>query len=120
MNMKQTTFRVDWQLQESPPQYLLQTLPQTKKYNNNMTHINLAYYEKRDWRRFLASIDDREGMHGTWQEWHKAYLKTKKGLILHGLDVKDFVVDIDELKNYCKVRGIKNDGEACSQFVSNK
>ena len=83
-------------------------------------NINIAYYNKKDWKRFVESIDDRDSMHDTWKEWHKAFLKTKKGLILEGFTVIDFVVDIDELINYCKMRGIKNDGNARSQFVSKK
>ncbi len=85
-----------------------------------MTSINLAYYREADWERFLESIDDRESMHATWKDWHKAYLKTKKVLISQGLKVNDFVVDIDELQNYCILKGIKNDGKARSQFVANR
>lgn len=82
--------------------------------------VNLAYYKEKDWKRFLESIDDKDSMHNTWEEWHKAYLKTKKDLISHGFIVKDFVVDIDELINYCKMRRIINDGKARSQFVANR
>ena len=95
-------------------------VPHARKDNNNMTGINLAYYEKRDWKRFLKSIDDRESMHDTWKEWHNAYQKTRNELISQGFVVKDFVVDIDELINYCKIRRIKNDGKARSQFVTNR
>lgn len=59
-------------------------------------------------------------MHDTWKEWHKAYLKTKKELISQEFVVNNFVVDIDELINYCKMRGIMNDGKARSQFVTNR
>lgn len=84
-----------------------------------ITEINLAYYQKKDWKRFLKIIDDRESMHDTWKEWNKAYLKTKKHLTSNGFIVRDFVVDIDELKDYCTIRNIKNNGEARSQFVAN-
>lgn len=82
--------------------------------------VNLAYYNKKDWQRFLESIDDRQNMHETWEEWHRAYTKTKMELISKGFAVNDFVVNIDELNYYCKIRGIKNDGSARSRFVSNK
>lgn len=85
-----------------------------------MTPINLAYYKETDWERFLESIDDRDSMHANWTDWHKAYLKLKNGLISQGFIVNDFVVDIDELRHYCLLRGIKNDGKARSQYVSNK
>jgi hypothetical protein len=82
--------------------------------------INLAYYRKKDWKRLMAVIADREKMHDTWNEWHIAYLKTKNSLISEGFIVNDFEVDIDELQEYCSNRGIKNDGRARSAFVANR
>lgn len=61
--------------------------------------VKLVYYREKDWDRFLNSIDDRERMHDTWNEWHKDFLKTKMGLISHGFHVVVFIVDIDELQN---------------------
>ena len=85
-----------------------------------MIGIKLAYYRKKDWKRFIKIIDDRESMHDTWNEWHKAFLKAKKDLISLGFEVEDIEIDLDELINYCKKRGIKNDGKARSQFVQAK
>ncbi|TXD83214.1 hypothetical protein ESY86_13565 [Subsaximicrobium wynnwilliamsii] len=85
-----------------------------------MKQVKLAYYMKKDWNRFLESIDDRDSMFDSWKEWHKAYQKTKKGLTEKGFIVTDFVMDVDELINYCKIRGIKNDGKARSGFVIKK
>lgn len=85
-----------------------------------MIGIKLAYYRKEDWKRFTKIIDDKESLHDTWNEWHKAFLKTKNDLISHGFEVVDIVVDLDELTAYCKLQGIKNDGKARSQFVQSK
>lgn len=85
-----------------------------------MIGIKLAYYRKKDWKRFIKIIDDRESMHDTWNEWHNAFLKTKKDLILRGFEVENIEIDLDELINYCEIRGIKNDGKARSQFVQAK
>ncbi len=59
-------------------------------------------------------------MHDTWHDWNKAFDKTKRDLINQGFEVIDIVVDLDELTEYCKLRGIKNDGSALSQFVQAK
>jgi len=91
-----------------------------QKDSNMKPSINLAYYKEKDWKRFLESIDDKESMHDTWEDWHNAFLKTKVELISQGFIVNDFVVEIDELEDYCKKRGIKNNGKARSQFVANK
>lgn len=85
-----------------------------------MIGIKLAYYRKKDWNRFVNTIDDRESMHDSWKEWHKAFLKTKKDLISQGFEVEDIEIDLDELIKYCKIWGIKNDGKARSQFVQTK
>lgn len=85
-----------------------------------MNRVNLAYYEKRDWKRFLEVIDDKDSMHNTWKEWNKAYLKSKKKLTSQGFVVKEVVINIDDLIVYCKIRGIKNDGKSRSQFVANE
>lgn len=86
----------------------------------NSKIVGLAYYQKKDWAKFLELIDDKESMHDSWKEWNKAYLKTKENLTSQGFTVKDCVVDLVELDIFCKIKGIKNDGKARSLFVSDK
>ncbi|MDO9037797.1 MAG: hypothetical protein Q7U59_05550 [Lutibacter sp.] len=86
-----------------------------------MTKVNLAYYKESDWKRFIAlAEDDRESLHDNWKDWHKSFLKVKKGLISKGFKVVEIVIDLDELEIFCKIRGIKNNGKARSQFVQTK
>lgn len=85
-----------------------------------MVGIKMASYKKEDWKRFVEIIDDRESVHDTWKEWHKAFLKAKKGLISQGFEVVDVEVDLDKLISYCQLKGIKNDGDARSRFVQEK
>jgi len=85
-----------------------------------MIGIKLAYYRKKDWKRFISLIDDRESMHETWHDWHNSFEKAKRDIIAQGFEVIEIVVDIDELIEYCKLHGINNDGKARSQFVTNK
>ncbi len=59
-------------------------------------------------------------MHDTWAEWHKDFLKVKNELTAKGLEIVVVEIDLDELTNYCKLRKIKNDGKARSQFVQAK
>jgi len=85
-----------------------------------MIAVKLAYYRKKDWEKFIRMIDDRQSMHDNWNDWHKAFIKTKSDLISQGFEVTDIEIDLNELTNYCKLRGIKNDGKARSQFVQTK
>lgn len=85
-----------------------------------MFGIKLAYYKKQDWKRFTEIIDDRQSMHDTWKEWHKAFLKLKNNFISQGFEVVEIEVDLDELIQYCQLNGIKNDGSARAKFVQTK
>lgn len=85
-----------------------------------MILIKLAYYKKRDWDRFLSLIDDKESVENSWHDWNRAFEAAKTGLKKQGFEVIEVVVDLDELTEYCKIRGIKNDGRARSQFVQAK
>lgn len=80
--------------------------------------VNLAFYRKEDWNKFLSIIDDRDSMFDTWTEWHKSYLRTKKELSDNGFKVNDFEVDIEKLDKYCQENRLKNNGKTRSQFVS--
>jgi hypothetical protein len=82
--------------------------------------LNIAYYREEDWNKFLNSIDDRDRMPETWHEWHESYLKARNGLKAQGFKVRKIVVDIDELQQYCMDKGIKNNGQARSMFVTLK
>ena len=81
--------------------------------------VNLAFYRKKDWKKFLSMIDDKDRMFDTWKEWHKAYLKTKKELSTKGFKINDVEVDLAKLDKYCQEYGLKNIGKTRSQFVSN-
>jgi hypothetical protein len=56
-------------------------------------YINLGYYQKKDWKRFLEIIEDRESMFDNWEDWSRAYSKTKRELTSQGFIIKDFVTN---------------------------
>jgi len=82
-----------------------------------MIGVKIGYYRKEDWQRFAEMIDDRESMHDTWEDWHKSFLKAKNDLTSQGFEVMKVEIDLDELRHYCAMRGIKNDGGARAQFI---
>ena len=80
--------------------------------------IKIAYYRKTDWKKFLRSIDDPESMHENWKEWKKSFLNTKKELETLGFKVREVIIDIHDLNEYCKQRNISNTGKSRSQYTS--
>ena len=59
-------------------------------------------------------------MHDTWYDWSKTIKKTKLDLINQGSGIVKIAIYLDELTEYYKHRGIKNDGSTRSQFVQEK
>jgi len=82
--------------------------------------VKLAYYRKKDWKRYIKIVDDPENMHDTWFDWHKDYEKMKQELTSKGFVIIDIVVDLDELLEFCKFEGIRLDGKARAEFVQQK
>jgi hypothetical protein len=89
-----------------------------KQTKNMIPEIKLACYRKSDWEKLMRSIVDRDSMHDTWDEWNQEYNRAKKILKDRGLVVHDITIDIDALSQYCLERGLKNDGETRSKYVS--
>ena len=71
-----------------------------------MIGVKLAYYRKKDWKKFLRIIDDKESMHETWNEWYNDFQKVKNELTAKGFEVINVEIDLDELTNFCRLRRI--------------
>lgn len=79
--------------------------------------VFMAYYRKSDWDRLIASIDDPEIMHDSWEEWKKEYNELKMRLLADGKQVYDITIEIDELSMYCANKGLKNIGKNRAEYV---
>ena len=85
----------------------------------NLPEVNLAYYEKSDWNKFLSIAVDRETLHDSWDDWHESFLRTKNHLKSQGFVVHKITIDLDDLDEFCRSRQIANNGKARSEYVSN-
>ncbi|MEO5947321.1 MAG: hypothetical protein ABIP79_10940 [Chitinophagaceae bacterium] len=79
--------------------------------------INIAYYRKEDWKRFVESVDDKESLHDTWEDWHLSFIKAKINLSIYDYIIKEVIIDVDKLKDYCRKKGLKNTSSTRAQYV---
>ncbi len=82
-----------------------------------MIEIKIAFYNEKDWPRFLAIVDDKENLHEHWEDWHQSYCKTVADLQKLKFVVKKKVIDLDKLIAYCKEHKLRNNGETRSRFT---
>jgi len=80
--------------------------------------VNIAYYRKVDWKRFIESIDDKESIHDTGEDWHLSFINAKINLIFQEYVIKEVITDVDKLKDYCRKNGLKNISKTRSQYVA--
>jgi hypothetical protein len=80
--------------------------------------VNLAFYRRIDWEKFVATADAPEKLHDTWDEWFLAFLKTKSGLEERHLNVVEVTINIEQLLAFCKKNNLKNTSETRSKYVS--
>jgi hypothetical protein len=83
-----------------------------------LPEIKLAFYRKEDWEKFLESVDDKDSMHDTWEEWYKDFNKAKNRFKREGFKVHEVTIDIDALNRHCRERNLKNNGKTRSEYVT--
>ncbi|HAS44794.1 MAG TPA: hypothetical protein DCS93_30220 [Microscillaceae bacterium] len=82
--------------------------------------IGIGVYRKSDYEEILKMSVDSSELDNTWEEWKANKERTKKHLQSLGMEVIDVLVTPEELLNYCRENVLRIDGNARSQFVSNK
>ena len=82
--------------------------------------IGIGKYRKRDYQEILRLSEDRESMDQTWSEWKANKNRALKNFQKMGLKVLDVVILPIELVTYCRVNGMRINGESRSKFVSYK
>jgi len=88
--------------------------------NEKRVKIGVAWYKPEQWDRLREISVDRKDVEFTYEEWLKNAQKTLGGLLLSGLDIEKYEVDVEALLAWCKSKNIPVDGKARSSYVSEK
>ena len=85
-----------------------------------MQTIGISVYRKKDYARILELSEDSENMDATWEDWEANKKQTKAKFESLGVRVVDVPVKPNELAKFCQEKGLKINGTARAQFVSEK
>ena len=80
--------------------------------------VGLVRYRKEQWTRWLETVDDREKLEKTHEEWQRKAEAMADRLKRAGLQVIWVEVVPDEMARWCAARGYKNNAEARSLFAA--
>jgi hypothetical protein len=80
----------------------------------------IAIYKREQWKALLADAADREKLDATWEEWNAGVEKFTAELEARGVRCRRVLLDIEEIKEYCRQRGLPNDGAARAALAARK
>jgi hypothetical protein len=80
----------------------------------------LAWYSREEWTELRGCAADPEVFHDTYDEWAADALATLRQLRRDGVELRKVEVTCEELRAWCKERGVPLDGKARSEYVTRK
>lgn len=88
--------------------------------NKDETVLGIATYQINDWQELLKISDDRANLEETWDEWNDNIHKYEEHLRKNNKTFKEILINLEELKIFCKNNELLINGESRSHFVSEK
>jgi len=80
--------------------------------------VGIGCYKREEWEQFLALADDREKLEDTYDEWIRDFRKTVRNMRKAGINPRKVCFKLDELIDFCRKKGLKNNAEARSEFFA--
>ncbi len=72
----------------------------------------VATYREDQWDRLRASAADRDSMDETWEKWNAGIEEVIANLESQGHAYVCVQLDVEEIEEYCKEKGVPNDSKA--------
>ena len=79
--------------------------------------VGIAFYTPETYARLLREADDRDGLHENYSDWLRDFKKMEKKLKKEGFAVTPVPVNLDQLRLWCLLRQLPNNGASRSRWV---
>jgi hypothetical protein len=82
--------------------------------------IGVPWYRQEQWQRLLQISADAAELEETYEGWLPYATQRCEELCRAGLDIRKVDVDVEELFNWCRRRGVRVNSASRADFVSYK
>src|SRR5712692_8882300 len=82
--------------------------------------LGLAWYALDQWLLLKNTAADPEELDDTYGEWLERATQKFEELQAAGYDIRKVNVDVSELTQWCRLRGVPLDGKSRAQFALHK
>jgi endo-alpha-1,4-polygalactosaminidase (GH114 family) len=80
--------------------------------------IGIGFYKREQWTRLLERASDSYRLESSYDEWLEVVTSSVEKIRAQGIKPVLVDVDIEELTDYCKKKGLENNGATRSMFVA--
>jgi hypothetical protein len=80
----------------------------------------VATYDPAQWDALLATAADRDDLEDTWEEWNAGLQKVITEFETRRVPFILVSLDVDEINQFCREKGIPNDSKARAQLAAHK
>ena len=88
------------------------------KLKNGSTNIGVACFHRDQWQLLLNTAEDVENLESTWEEWKRSETRLIKEMKDQGYDVKEVLIDVNTLNEYCRIHKLPNNAKTRSRYVA--
>lgn len=82
--------------------------------------IGLAWYKPNQWARLIEVSEDADRLEQTFLEWFEPASKRYNEMVRSKLQVRKIAVDVEELIEWCKRRGLPVSAASRALYVKEK
>ncbi len=93
--------------------------PPARSLPGPLPPVGIAWFARAQWNR-LRAVAEPDAMEHSYDEWKAHILAAIVQLESVGLEVEKVSVDVGELLEWCKERGMSVDSDAWAMFASEK
>ena len=86
--------------------------------NQSTKVVGVACFLHDQWQLLLDAAEDVEQLESTWEKWQMSATYFIREMKNQGYDVKEVLVDVNDLNEYCRVHKLPNNAKTRSRYVA--
>ncbi len=80
--------------------------------------VGLAWFDRKQWQRLTAVVEDRNELDPTFEQWQQSALEAVRMIEQEGQSVEKVHVEVESLVSWCKEKGLPVNGKSRAEYVT--
>jgi len=80
--------------------------------------VGLAWFDRKQWRRLIEAVEDRNELDDTYEQWEQSALDAVQMIERQGQKVEKVHVEVESLVSWCKEKRLPVNGKSRAEYVT--